>query len=219
MTSKDHQRSGRRRLFDQVRKTPTCWLWTGRVVGRPPNDLYGQMRWYGRETLAHRISYTLAKGPIPPGKLVLHTCDTPRCVRPSHLFLGTHQDNVDDMMAKGRHVNLPGEKHGMAKVTEKIVRSIRRSPLPLRPLAKKYKVSVSLVSQIRSGAIWKHVKTTRRYPTPTGERHENSKLTNAKVRKILRSVLPGKTLAAQLHVSPSLVSMVRTRKIWSHVKT
>lgn len=76
-----------------------CWLWGG-----APN-----FRGYGvftvtaqRSEMAHRYSWALAYGPIPRGLWCLHKCDTPACVNPQHLFLGTVQDNVTDMMGKGR---------------------------------------------------------------------------------------------------------------------
>ena len=80
-----------------------CWNWTG-----APNMWgYGQIRdmngRYGKKKLAHRISWNIHNGPIPNGMLVLHTCDNPLCVNPNHLWLGTHKDNNDDMMKKGRH--------------------------------------------------------------------------------------------------------------------
>ena len=83
-----------------------CWLWIGgtkkegygQIVIRPKRP--GQRR---KVKSTHRVSYELLKGPIPAGMLVLHSCDMPCCINPDHLFLGTTQDNTDDMMAKGRH--------------------------------------------------------------------------------------------------------------------
>lgn len=62
---------------------------------------------------AHKFSYVLHKGPIPEGKLVCHTCDVPRCVNPDHLWLGTHQDNSDDAVSKGRTARLVGPANPM----------------------------------------------------------------------------------------------------------
>jgi hypothetical protein len=76
-----------------------CHIWVGRVNRRG----YGCLSIGGRgPELAHRLSYEVNVGPIPAGVFVLHTCDTPRCVNPAHLWLGTGRDNMADMLAKGR---------------------------------------------------------------------------------------------------------------------
>ena len=77
-----------------------CWLWTGSLS----DDGYGctGARYTGTTLRANRVAYELYVGPIPPGKQVLHSCDNRKCVSPEHLFLGTLQDNMDDMWAKGR---------------------------------------------------------------------------------------------------------------------
>jgi hypothetical protein len=87
-------------FWKKVSFTSGCWFWTGSVN----NNGYGKAA-SGREgqwVLAHRKSWEYENGPIPEGKLVLHECDTPRCVRPSHLFLGTKLTNARDMVNKGR---------------------------------------------------------------------------------------------------------------------
>lgn len=81
-----------------------CWEWAGGLMW----DGYGAFHRDGDGSVkqrAHRISWEYSNGPIPSGMLVCHRCDNPRCVRPEHLFLGTDQDNVDDMMSKGRHAS------------------------------------------------------------------------------------------------------------------
>lgn len=91
------------RFWSRVNKTPTCWLWTGPVL----NSGYGVVYGPGEidSTPAHRVSWLLAHGPIPPGRMhICHTCDVRLCVNPEHLFLGTARDNIHDMMAKGRMV-------------------------------------------------------------------------------------------------------------------
>lgn len=95
------------RFWTLVRKTRGCWYWIGYTLPKG----YGLFRVNSprRKVLAHRYSYTVNNGPIPRGKLVLHECDNPTCIRPDHLFTGTHQDNVDDMIKKGRHQH--GDRH------------------------------------------------------------------------------------------------------------
>lgn len=91
-----------RRFWPKVQKSDGCWLWVG---GGDSATGYGRIRSGGRgapQPLAHRVAWELTYGPIPDGLWVLHHCDTPRCVRPDHLFLGDAQANVDDAVAKRR---------------------------------------------------------------------------------------------------------------------
>ena len=85
----------------EVDATTGCWLWKAAVT---PTAGYGMIN-AGRgqgNTTAHRVSYRLHKGPVPPGANVLHRCDTPACVNPDHLYLGTHADNMRDMAVRNR---------------------------------------------------------------------------------------------------------------------
>lgn len=75
-----------------------CWEWWGTRL----QSNYGVVRYQGRYQLVHRVVYRFFKGKIKDGMLVCHTCDNPPCCNPDHLFQGTHQDNSDDMIAKGR---------------------------------------------------------------------------------------------------------------------
>lgn len=115
--------------------TDECWEWQGHCV---PNG-YGSLRVNGKDTGTHRFAYTISVGPIPDGLFVLHTCDNPPCCNPAHLWLGTNQDNMDDMARKDRRKNgdggksyfhdhpetRRGERNSRAKLTDDDVRRIR----------------------------------------------------------------------------------------------
>ena len=94
------------RFWTKVEKTEGCWLWRGALSRKG----YGSFRADaigGRQS--HRVAWELTHGPIPDGLFVLHRCDTPRCVNPAHLWLGTAADNSRDMALKGRAAS--GERH------------------------------------------------------------------------------------------------------------
>jgi hypothetical protein len=74
----------------------------------------------------HRVAYKIWVGDIPKGKYVLHTCDNRLCINPEHLFLGSHQDNMDDMISKNRQNKRPGESHHLTKLKEEDIMEIRR---------------------------------------------------------------------------------------------
>jgi hypothetical protein len=88
------------RFFGKISPEPNsgCWLWVGAYKGKG----YGHMGHDGANIAAHRLSYEIHHGPIPNGMLVCHRCDTPECVNPDHLWLGTHQDNLLDASQKKR---------------------------------------------------------------------------------------------------------------------
>lgn len=101
--------------------TSGCWLWEGANLGDTPGCEYGVIYInHGSRVLAHRASWMLYRGEIPEGMKVLHRCDNPACVNPDHLFIGTQQDNIADMKAKGRadRTKRPfGETIGTSKLT------------------------------------------------------------------------------------------------------
>ncbi len=75
-----------------------CRIWEGTVT----HWGYGVLSWEGKLVYVHRAAWELENGPIPDGMFICHRCDTPLCIRPEHLFAGTHEDNMADAKAKGR---------------------------------------------------------------------------------------------------------------------
>jgi hypothetical protein len=136
-----------------------CWLWGGPRHGFG----YGRIRYNKRDISAHRCSYILNNGPIPDDLWVLHHCDNPACVNPDHLFLGTRQDNIDDMIAKNRHRqghSPAGESNPSAKLTEPEVLRIRElaaQRVPRQQLGDMYGVSLPLIEKIISRSVWSHI--------------------------------------------------------------
>jgi len=160
-----------KRFWAKVKKTDTCWLWTASKRAKG----YGAFVWalpsgeivQGR---AHRFSFELLNGPIPQGMCILHRCDTPACVNPDHLYLGTKAENNEDMRRKGRHV--PGgthcgkngkwpkaEGHHNARLTWPIVATIREdrsAGLSFSAIAKKHGITISSSYKICKNLSWKN---------------------------------------------------------------
>lgn len=137
-----------------------CLLWTGAVKSTG----YGQFWIDGKVIPAHRYALQLRVGrELSPDEIARHECDTPLCVR--HLVVGSHQQNVDDMVSRGRLVASPGSRNGRARLTERAVAEIRAryseaEAVAIAALAVEYGVSGSTVRRIVRGLGWAHVAPT-----------------------------------------------------------
>lgn len=123
-----------------------CWEWPG-----PSFAGSG----YGRTTFrgggwegCHRIAYTLAKGEIEAGKIVMHSCDNKLCINPDHLSLGNHKMNARDMVSRGLHAKV-------AKLTDDAAAYIRFCGYSSRELADRFDVSKGTINSVRSGNTWR----------------------------------------------------------------
>jgi hypothetical protein len=144
-------------FMDHVSPEPNsgCWLWTANV-----NECgYGNFMLSGKRHLAHRVAYSLFIKEIPKGMCVCHKCDTPACVNPHHLFIGTVKDNMNDMVRKKRSNKPKHEAHNKAKLTWDQVREIRRLGehmygINIAPL---FGVTFTTISSILNNKTWKEV--------------------------------------------------------------
>ena len=136
-----------------------CWPW--RAAKLWGYGAFGIMLPVQKQMIcrAHRVMWRIVYGPIPPRQCVLHSCDNPRCVNPSHLFLGLPKDNVQDRDRKAR--NVKGSKHGAARLTENDVFCIRgtykRGEVSQQQLADNYKVTRAAISLVIRHRTWKHI--------------------------------------------------------------
>lgn len=131
-----------------------CWEWLG---GRWGQMHYGRFKYRGATYSAHRVAWQLTHGQIPDGLFVLHRCDNPPCVNPSHLFLGTQKDNLVDRDRKGRSVYHRGAANSAAKLSESAVAEIRaqyKAGRLQRDIAKDFGTTQTNVSWIVRGLTW-----------------------------------------------------------------
>jgi len=144
------------RFWAKVAKSDGCWIWQAQLNNKG-YGCFAYERIPGKNTsrnmYAHRLSWMLLNGPIPPGMNVLHRCDTPACVNPDHLFLGSQRENMRDCVTKGRlAIN-----RNKAKVTEEQVRAIRADTRRHHIIAADYGLKRNAVWKIKHRRSWAHV--------------------------------------------------------------
>lgn len=123
----------------------SCWEWQGACSPKGYGNFgLGNRKWMS----THRFSYSIHYGPIPAGKMVCHTCDNPKCVRPKHLFLSNAQGNADDKVTKGR---------AAIKLTEQQVLSIRVASGTQQEIADQFGIDQTMVSLIKRKKSWGHL--------------------------------------------------------------
>lgn len=137
-----------------------CWPWIGPVT----RGGYGNFFFMGKQSRASRVSYKIHKGEIPSGMVVCHKCDNPKCVNPDHLFLGSHKDNIADMLLKGRgkkgNPNIAGENNKTAKLSVSEIIEIRRlsnEGVSKAEIGRMFGIRDSHVCKIVQRKSWAHV--------------------------------------------------------------
>lgn len=222
------------RFWEKVQKSNSpdgCWIW----IGARFSNGYGHIGINKKSCLAHRVAWELERGPIPDGLVLRHKCDTPACVRVSHLLLGTHSDNSQDMVNRNRQTILTGEKHpGFGVYREFCAKGHPMTPDNVIITGDARRCLICYRASNRAGAL-RYARRHRdeinkkrqrqrdeaRVGPAIGERHGNAKLTDVKVMQIRTMYASGditqEQLANKFGVSESLIGQVVNRKIWKHI--
>lgn len=210
------------RFWKSVRKTDGCWLWEAGC----DRDGYGRFAAIigGVPTrLATRYSYMLHTGEVLDSSvLIMHSCDTPRCVNPGHLSAGTPRENSQDMVRKGRHISGNKQKaHKLSKVTDDQVRDILRDPRRYPEIAKEYGLSYQHIVEIKTRTSRGYVQIDPaeiihgRRGSKGSERSKN--LTENDVLDILARPEGPTELSKVYGVSPATICDIRKGRSWKHV--
>lgn len=136
-----------------VRTADECWNWIG------AGTRYGVCKWNGAVINTHRVAFAIARGPIPDGMHVCHTCDNPKCVNPDHLFLGSPSANQKDCISKGRRPFCAGN----AILTANQVAEIKslKGKFTASEIAAYFKVRIGTIHAIFCGKRWKHIEASK----------------------------------------------------------
>lgn len=218
------------RFFRHVDKTRgECWIWTAHK-SRSGYGTFWMPESDGKpetNVRAHRLSWILTNGPIPDDLCVLHKCDNRACVNPGHLFLGTNQDNTDDMIAKGRK-GYPNPKRGEESsvsvlTTEQVIeikRLLTSTNLLCSEIASQMGIARHSVYNIKLNRGWDHVPwpevTCVDPPKPRG----NSKFTREQVleiRSMSDSGASTKQIAERFSLSVQCVWSIATRRTYANI--
>lgn len=135
-----------------------CWLWLGAWTPKGYGVVAGGKK--GIKWIASRFFYTHLKGEIPEGMFVCHKCDTPACVNPDHLFLGTLLDNSQDMARKGRGRKAKGVQNSFNKYTPEIVlevRKLRAEGMSRGDLSRRFGIPGRTIYSFFTNETWRHI--------------------------------------------------------------
>jgi hypothetical protein len=211
------------KFWSFVDKTEDCWLWIGQRTGN-----YGTLKRSRKTVYAHRYSWELANGAIPPAMFICHHCDNPPCVRPDHLFAGTHAENMADMRSKHRQQR--GSKAYNAKLTEALATEIRGlaiAGVSRAELRARFNIGEIVLWRLLAGESYrdaglvgeasKLVHRGRRI----GSLNPQAILTEENVMDIKRRIANGEgntSIAKDYGVSHGLISRIRLGSAWKHIE-
>ncbi len=204
-----------------VGKKRECWPFRG-VNAKGYGQFYPKGRRKDGPYQAHRVAYYFSKQIDPKMLEACHTCDNPPCCNPSHLFLGTRKDNMEDCAAKDR--NMHGDRHYGSRVTSTTVRKIRRehkSGVSAKVLAKRYKLGNNTVHCMLSHKTWVRAGGYKqKLFLGYGEKHSKAKLTEKQVRSIRLQPcsVSHAALGRKYGVTLQNIRHIRLGLSWRHVK-
>lgn len=235
----------RKRFFERYDVSPSgCWVWNGcriKMGGYYYGSIAGQIDGVrytkpGVAMGAHRASWILHYGPIPPGAgphgtVVMHKCDNPLCVNPEHLMLGTQRDNIDDMNAKKRGdisglASKRGSSHRNSALTAEQVQYVLSSSKNAVELGAELGVTRHLISNVRCGKTYteetnsqelRELAKLRKGLSRPGAGNPNSKLTSEQVRYIRSSPKTTYAIAEELGVTQPTVASARRRATYKDI--
>lgn len=206
-----------------------CWMWKGYYNKAG----YGVFCFQGKNCSVHRFMYLLMHGELDNDLLIRHSCDIPGCVNIKHLASGTHQDNTDDMVERGRGRKVTGEYNGRAVLTDAKVKQILKDiqednpHLSVAEIAESYNVHVMTIYYILYGRSWKYI--TKNFSLDVlrkkvkcdrgGVGNSNSKLTVAEVRQIridIKNGILGINIAKQYNVCQTTISSIKQNQTYKN---
>lgn len=167
----------------------------------------------------HRLNFIEHFGPIKEGLNVCHKCDNPKCINPSHLFLGTQKDNMQDCAKKNRIFAPIGEDSPHAVFTIEDILQIRADPRRCYIIAKDYETSSSQIMGIKNGTRWGHIpKSFTILPKPNkGENNGGAKLNEKQVIAILSDDRSKIDIAKEYGVSPRAIYDIKSGRKWAYL--
>ena len=206
-------------------KPSECWEFTGCRTSQG----YGWFRVGLKPYSAHRVAYTIYRGMIPSGSLVLHTCDNPPCVNPFHLYIGDHANNAHDAVTRGRHVGYArGDRHPISKLTNGeawLIVRLRTAGVPPVLIARMFRISREHVyrigSEVRQEAAVGQPPVNRvDISSRRGSRHWHAVLTDksvGEIKALLSQHVKIYLVARQYNVSKAVVGQIKAGKNWLHI--
>lgn len=144
-------------IFSKTILIDGCFIWKGADNGKSG---YGKISYKGKPQGVHRVVYEIIKGDIFNGMDICHTCDNRKCVNPSHLFMGTRKDNMQDCISKKRNYsfdNQSGQSHPASKLSNDDVKYIFQSSKKYQNLAKEFNVTPHCIKSIKTRKNWSNI--------------------------------------------------------------